>query len=193
MVPAAALRVGRMLGRGSFGDVFEVELEGVRCVACWRQLTPAKSPLVHCHVLSRRAMKVTHVMTRKRDSVEREVRLLNSLPPHENIVSFVGFCNDHPDQQLRLIMELCEGGSVAELVKENQVRRRVFRGLRGDAARAQSGTSRVRVAVVRSRCRQRQRCGCCGSRVAACSTCTRIESRTATSVSTTCCSTHASL
>ena len=86
MYPFEAISMRRKLGGGAFGDVFEV-LVGGDMVA---------------------AMKVSSDAAVDAGALDHERALLESLPPHANVVTVWGLCTDAPDGKLRVIMELCQ-------------------------------------------------------------------------------------
>ena len=94
MVPHTSLRQGRRLGGGAFGDVFSV---------VWNDDTTV-------------AVKVNSDTGIDKTAMDHEQAMLAALPPHVNVVTVYGVCVDHPDGKLRVIMELCEHGSVHDYV-----------------------------------------------------------------------------
>ena len=95
MYPFEAISMRRKLGGGAFGDVFEV-LVGGDMVA---------------------AMKVSSDAAVDAGALDHERALLESLPPHANVVTVWGLCTDAPDGKLRVIMELCQPGSVKDFIR----------------------------------------------------------------------------
>ncbi len=58
------------------------------------------------------AVKATRVSSIDVDALRREVTIYDRIGRHENIVTVFGVCDDAPDGCLRLVMELCELGSL---------------------------------------------------------------------------------
>jgi serine/threonine protein kinase len=89
LIPSAKLkRLGR-LGSGSFGEVFKAKYSDAIV-----------------------AVKQSGVVCLDRASIERERRLLGSIPPHPNVVRVLGVCEDSVDNHLLIVMEYCAGGSL---------------------------------------------------------------------------------
>jgi hypothetical protein len=82
-VPFAALSGLRQIGVGSFGTVFQAQLNGVAVAV------KSAGDAAHASLL------------------EREVHLGSHVPPHPHVVQVLGFVCDAPDATLRLVMELC--------------------------------------------------------------------------------------
>lgn len=58
------------------------------------------------------AVKQSGVVCLDRASIDRERRLLGSIPPHPNVVRVLGVCEDSIDNHLLIVMEYCAGGSL---------------------------------------------------------------------------------
>jgi hypothetical protein len=87
----------RPLGAGSFGAVVGTQ---------WRKNTSV-------------AVKQNGIEASNEVAIQNEVALhdLLLLEPHPNIVTVFGLCVDHPDKRVRLVMQVCEKGSLDNLLK----------------------------------------------------------------------------
>jgi serine/threonine protein kinase len=83
IIPFADLRELQLLGEGGFGQVHS---------AVWRNTKVA---------VKRNGVKCTET-----DAIAMERRLLESIPPHANVVRVYGICIDAPDGNVRIVMEL---------------------------------------------------------------------------------------
>uniref|UniRef100_UPI00358F29BB myosin-IIIa n=1 Tax=Myxine glutinosa TaxID=7769 RepID=UPI00358F29BB len=66
------------------------------------------------------AIKILDPINEIDEDIEAEYSILQSLPQHPNVVTFYGIFHKRDSlsrEQLWLVLELCDGGSVAELVK----------------------------------------------------------------------------
>ncbi len=88
LIPSSTLTAIRPLGAGAFGEVFEAK---------WGELSVAVK------ITKQSADKLT---------LAREMDLLSHLPRADNLVTLHGYCTDHDDGNLRVVMELCPVGSV---------------------------------------------------------------------------------
>lgn len=52
-----------------------------------------------------------------KQSIEKEMRLLCSVPRHPHVVAALRMCADAPDGQLRLVLEYCAYGSVTSFLQ----------------------------------------------------------------------------
>ena len=88
--------LGKRLGGGTFGNVFEVELDitGGRCAVKRMYIRPDEQPA-------------------RLHDIAREADIMSRLS-HPNIVQFL-FCQQE-EQCVCIFMELCEGGSLAEFI-----------------------------------------------------------------------------
>ncbi len=86
------------IGRGAAGTVF---------AALWRGDTAVA-------VKKRRGVSSSDAA-----AVDNERRLLQTLArlPHANVVTVFGLCVDAPDGDLRIVMELCEWGSLEDFLR----------------------------------------------------------------------------
>ena len=96
-IPFAGLTTRRTLGEGAFGAVDAAWWAGGQTLV---------------------AVKRNGVLCSDRAAIENETRLLEVLlrNPHGNIIRCLGVCVDAPDGALRLVMECCDGGSVADAI-----------------------------------------------------------------------------
>ncbi|MCU0686472.1 MAG: serine/threonine protein kinase, partial [Polyangiaceae bacterium] len=99
MIPGTDYRVVRLLGRGGFGEVFEVE---------------------HVHLTRRFAVKVlSHAHAGRGDLVERlkrEARSLARLHPHPNLVEVTDL-RESSDGRAFLVMERLQGRTLGQTLK----------------------------------------------------------------------------
>ena len=79
------------IGGGAFGDVYRARFHGAAV-----------------------ALKKSAARSSNRASLEKERRLISSVPPHPNVVRVLGVCEDAPDGQAVIVMELCPGGNLKE-------------------------------------------------------------------------------
>ena len=86
-----ALVLGRILGKGSFGEVR---------LARWND--------------SDVAVKVNGIGCADTTAIDRECVLLELLMqhPHLNILRVYGLCDDNADHNVRIVMEYCAGGGL---------------------------------------------------------------------------------
>eukprot|EP01117_Protostelium_nocturnum_P002673 TRINITY_DN1349_c0_g1_i2.p1 TRINITY_DN1349_c0_g1~~TRINITY_DN1349_c0_g1_i2.p1 ORF type:complete len:889 (+),score=156.70 TRINITY_DN1349_c0_g1_i2:101-2767(+) len=85
------------IGRGAFGIVYK---------GTWRQLPVAI-----------KQMKTHHATIEELSEFVREVSIIKGLRAHPNVVLFLGIT--FPPQNLSLITELCEGGSLYQWIRNN--------------------------------------------------------------------------
>eukprot|EP00744_Colponema_vietnamica_P002945 GILI01004568.1.p1 GENE.GILI01004568.1~~GILI01004568.1.p1 ORF type:complete len:1736 (-),score=449.44 GILI01004568.1:135-5000(-) len=92
----AAIKKIRLLGRGAFGEVHEVE-----------------DLITHGHM----AMKTLQTKTEHdANEVLREIQAMTTLK-HENIIHYI-YCEKVDDRNLKIFMELASGGTISDKIKE---------------------------------------------------------------------------
>jgi serine/threonine protein kinase len=100
-LPFTSLRFERKLGSGAYGDVEEREWQSTRV-----------------------AVKCNGLKATDKAALDNEVVLYGVVHenPHPGIVQVLGVCTDAPDGQVRIIMRLCEKGSLEGILHSARVK-----------------------------------------------------------------------
>jgi len=94
-LPSGKLTIGKEIGRGNFGEVYEGYWEGRKIALKKMSLTSSIEPL------------------------HREVTRLSTLD-HSNIVSFYGIYQHEPEDYTYMVMEFCEGGNLQTVLEKQK-------------------------------------------------------------------------
>jgi serine/threonine protein kinase len=90
------------IGKGSFGSVFKIRRKADGKILCWKEIEYGR------------------MQEREKQQLVSEVNALNKLT-HPNIVTYFDKIIDKESRKLYIIMEYCENGDMAQLIKKCRV------------------------------------------------------------------------
>ncbi|KAL1268358.1 hypothetical protein QQF64_033721, partial [Cirrhinus molitorella] len=104
--PSSDWDIVETIGKGTYGKVYKVINKKDRSQAAVKVLDPINNP--------------SHINSDVDEEIEAEYNILRSLSNHPNVVKFFGMfykADELAGGQLWLVLELCNGGSVTDLIK----------------------------------------------------------------------------
>ncbi|XP_047193228.1 myosin-IIIb isoform X1 [Scophthalmus maximus] len=117
--PSGNWDIVETIGKGTYGKVYRVTNKKDGSEAAVKVLDPINLHLLQCSI----PVVLVFLPPFKKDvdeEIEAEYNILRSLSNHPNVVKFYGMfykSDDLSGGQLWLVLELCNGGSVTELIK----------------------------------------------------------------------------